>query len=186
MRWGNVEECCNIKNVTGGTATGGIAGMIEEKTEVKLCFNIGVIEGSEKVGGILGSSSKNSLTLENCYNKGNVTASKYVGGIVGLVRNPVKNCYNTGVISLKSTTNNSIGALFGEIETASVSKDKIENCYYLDTSTEKGCGNESSIGAIDGIKSKDKTKMETEVAGLLGKEYEENTEGDKFPKLKWE
>ena len=144
-----ITHCYNLHDITGNTGVGGIAGTIDPGTHIDLCYNLNCISGQSNIGGIVGAIRTGAL-LTNSYNKGKVVAeSNSVGGLVGSTRSPIENCCNTGEVSLKSTTNQNIGALFGYVYTNDVSVDNLKNCYYLEGTAEKACGNVENIeGAI--------------------------------------
>ena len=76
---GSVENCINKANLkASGTNFGGIVGTNAEGGEVKRCGNIGNLEGTIRVGGIVGS---NVGTVLYCFNEGIIQSNELVGGI---------------------------------------------------------------------------------------------------------
>lgn len=109
---GTIKDCVNYSDISGGDYTGGIIGNLYKRsivvgetisdfsnhiTRMKWCVNKGAVDGTGRVGGIVGlsrsdqySSCTKSLTsISDCMNAGKITAkgsdSSYhgVGGIVG-------------------------------------------------------------------------------------------------------
>ena len=113
-----------------------------------------------------------------------VSEHAYVGTIVGIIRCNVENVYNSGKITINSTSDR-FGGTFGAVDTAFMDVSNIKNVYYLDTTCDKGYGNESVIGNIKGVNKKTSEEM-INLFSLLGSEFKQNTEGDRYPKLKWE
>lgn len=173
-----VEQCYNTGNVSGNNIIGGIVGRLFSGASIQSCYNIGAITGNNYTGGIAGDTATNSLELKNSYNKGSIIGNNYVGGIAGSIRSILENCYNVGMV-------NTGGGVCGEIDINYVTADIITNCYYLDTSSQKGAGNEENIGTISGILKKGNTEMQG-LASQLGDEFKDNLEGDKYPQLIWE
>lgn len=120
----------------------------------------GTVSGGEKIAGVVGM---NAGTIKNCKNAADITSdSRYVGGIAGKTSGSISECYNVGMIS--STYNRSRGHIGGIVGDSSstlancynVGKlgvgelgncgaivgwhngETINNCYYLDSSYEKG------------------------------------------------
>jgi len=77
---------------------GGVAGYNNNAT-IQNCYVTGVLQGYDRVGGIVGASSG---AIENCYSTADVTATDQygtAGGIIGRSGGTVNNCYATGVIT---------------------------------------------------------------------------------------
>ena len=70
------------------------------------------------------------------------------------------------------------GALDAEIE-------YVQNCYYIETIYNKACGNEADIGSIEEAHAVTSEELKNS-ASSLGEEYKANSDGDMYPKLKWE
>ena len=96
---GNVENCYNIGDVSGGDVSGNssvVGGVVGYNNgSVTNCYNTGEVSGKISVGGVVGYN--NSGTVKNCYNTGNVSGGR-VGGVVGYNISSgtsaiVENCY---------------------------------------------------------------------------------------------
>ena len=180
-----IKNCYNTGKISGKSQIGGIAGRVSSEASMESCYNIGSIEGNNGVGGLAGETVQKTGYIANSYNKGKVIAdSMHVGGIIGVIRSKIENCYNSGNVEIKST-NNRVGGLFGALDTAYMKKEEVKNCYYLNTSYSKACGNESTIGNIEGAKSVTDEELKN-LAETLGSEFKKNEEGDMYPKLIWE
>ena len=180
-----IENCYNTGKISGKTQIGGIAGRVSSEASMESCYNTGEIEGNNCVGGIAGETVQNTGYIANSYNKGKVTADTiHVGGIIGIIRSKIENCYNSGNVEIKST-NDRIGGLFGALDIEYMGKEEVKNCYYLNTSYSKACGNESNIGNIEGAKSVTDEQLKNSYE-ILGNKFKKNEEGDMYPKLIWE
>ena len=144
----------------------------------------GEISGNEAIGGILGDTVTSAGVASNSYNKGKIIANASGGGLVGGIRSKIKNCYNSGIIEFKAQ-NDLVGGLFGGIDTNYVGKEVIENCYYLDSTADKSCGNEEALGGVEEAKAVTSEELKS-IYKDLGEEFKENKDGDMYPKLIWE
>lgn len=85
---GLIENCKSYGEITGEKISyvGGLIGTLVNGT-INNCINYAYIEGTTKLGGIVGDSwSKfHNVTISNCKNYGNIIGYNYVGGIVGNV-----------------------------------------------------------------------------------------------------
>ena len=164
-----VENCgtnINIKNISSDALarSGGIVGLAEDNTKIINCYNLGIIDGGNYIGGIVGQFYNSFSEIINCYNKGDVKNSSYVqGGITGWwAGNTLKNCYNIG------DTNEGNSRFKSAITPYTENSPSISNCYYL-----QGTGN-SQYNII----SKSESEMcAIEFVELLGNE---NWKQDKF------
>lgn len=106
---GNVINCYNTGNVTGGSEVGGVCGY--NRGTVSNCYNSGSVTGTDIwfIGGVCGGNVFGNVT--NCYNTGSVTGTgDYVGGVCGNNDgDTVTNCYY-----LIGTANSGIGSGSGE------------------------------------------------------------------------
>jgi hypothetical protein len=129
----------------------GLFGYVGEGGVIK---NVGLeggsINGSYKVGGIVGRSFG---TVQNCYNTGTVNGVDYVGGIVGYNYSngngtaEVTNCYNTGAVT--GTGNyDYVGGIVGNNHASGGGTVEVTNCY--NTGTVTGTGNYANVGGIVG------------------------------------
>ena len=121
---------------------GGICGLVQE-SQVTNCTNHGKVYAGvlgSSVGGICGTNSAGRI--EGCGNEGEVkclSAKDFLsiaGGICGENANSacIVSCYNTGTV-----TGDGGYVLTGGICGENAGGD-VENCYYLDTSCDKGMG----------------------------------------------
>ena len=115
----SITDCSTSGTGIGNAGTGGIAGYVYTanggSASISRSFNNANITGVNKyVGGIVGSVSGESVTIESCYNTGTISAgdTKYVGGIAGYNKGTITNCYNTGTI----TGREYVGGIIGHSE----------------------------------------------------------------------
>ncbi len=107
-----IDSCKNYGEIeskfSGGTNSfheGGICGYITNSTQIKFCYNVGLINSTYVPGGIVGKSMGNN-TISNCKNINAIaSAGIYAGGIVGYADgttfNEIKisDCFNSGTIT---------------------------------------------------------------------------------------
>ena len=84
-----------------GIILGGIVGELPTISQVENCYaqnidfdilNVGRYRG---IGGIVGRTNNNQVSIKNCYTTGNInTSGEYVGGIVGSNLGSINNCYS--------------------------------------------------------------------------------------------
>ena len=154
---------------------GGIVG--ENYGTVSNCSNSGTVTGGDDayVGGIVGINY--SGTISNCTNSGTVTGGDdaRVGGIVGInYSGTISNCTNNGTVT--GSDDADVGGIVGR------NNGTVSNCYYLDSSCDKGVGNDDdNEGAI----LKDKAAYTSgEVVRLLdpdGDTWGQKLDGKSFP-----
>lgn len=184
---GSITNCANYGTVsTSHTASsvgisgvynysyvGGIVG--QSYGAVTGCFNAGSVASPNTnyggVGGIAGVLQ--NTTVMECYNTGAVTGYMRTGGIIGAITSAtatsatatVKNCYDTGKITLTSDAYNPFGgAIAGSIaDSDGVLVGSVENCYYL-TGSRLYNGQDCGIGYA-GTEGSDTTvsKLESEM-----------------------
>ena len=177
-----IKDCFNTGSISGNTCVGGVAGRNSNSASIDSCYNTGNVSGAERIGGVIGDTITTSGEAKNLYNKGIVTATtNYVGGIVGILYSSLENAYNTGTVSMTSSST-TFGGITGHINTNYVTIDIIRNCYYLNTTVIKAIGNISTID-ITSRKTSDEIKT---LADTLGDAFKNSTEGDGYPKLSWE
>lgn len=200
-----INKCGNEGKITFSIdypwTIGGILGW-SEGGEINSCYNISDIRNGNQVGGIIGGVKADySTCIMNCYNTANIEGINYVGGIIGSSNTidttslKISNCYNTGKISTKATTNNAYnGPIFGNLnhgeqknlnngeETNTV----IENTYYL-----KSAVSSNAIGleysGLSSIENSDDMKT-TEFLSKLENEYVADARkiNNSYPILKWQ
>ena len=158
-----IDNCYNMAKVSGGKATGGIAGYGSNGDHIiKNCTNVGTLSFKEgtnwtkesggqcTIGGILGTHQMGTTIVKNCRNAGTINGFGYsagfggAGGIVGrsaALNMTIEGCINNGAINGggNTTTSHSIagGILgYGQFDTT------IKNClnYGALTAEEGGTG----------------------------------------------
>lgn len=156
---GKVQNVKLVVDLSGSGVMGGVANTVYGF--IKNCQVEGKIENTSEsgTGGIAGRATITDggrPSIENCANKAsiinnyvyNYTALK-TGGIVGYCYGDIKNCYNTGKVSVRTDKigNSEVGGFAGRLATSlSADGGTIENCY----STGKVTGVEDSIGSFIG------------------------------------
>ena len=136
----------NSKNrgniVSRGTVNGGIVGITNTKSNVKIekCINIGTVQGKEDfIGGICGGILADSSTIiKNCYNLGNIigetsNVSDFGGIVAGINQGfsgTISNNYNLGKIIIKGQNVKGIGGVIGYLSATNTENATIKNNYY--------------------------------------------------------
>jgi len=99
---GKIVNCineCDIYSLGDGdrSYTGGIAGYVDESSEITGCTNSGKVTGKGAyVGGVLGYLNTNG-NMTNCENSGTINGTTQLGGIVGnSIAGEISNCRNIG------------------------------------------------------------------------------------------
>ncbi len=149
-----IEQCSNSGKLTrngDGRYVGGIVGYfigstnLDDDSFIMNCYNRGLIEGYNYVGGIVGYIT-NLFLVANCYNTGNIMAATICGGIGGSSANlnansKIVNCYNVGNI----LGNSSARAIIGSSTSLLLSK-----CYFGGNCdlTSPGGSSASTIGKV--------------------------------------
>ncbi len=161
LEQGKIETCSNLAKVQGNAYIGGICGMggynnnIIKSINLNKCNNIGDINASYLVGGIVGGLLKDS-SLEQVSNRGKVKSTfhdseywAHTGGIIGQtgLSNKISYCYNTGNIE---SNYRGIGGIAGRIggSTGEVTS-SIKYCYNVGNITNNS--NEGYYGRTGGI-----------------------------------
>ncbi|MCL2510231.1 MAG: hypothetical protein FWF07_04035, partial [Methanomassiliicoccaceae archaeon] len=126
----------------GGSYVGGVAGVCNVSTTIENCFVTGSVEGSNNVGGLVGS---NYGFVENCYNmcyvKGDTdTGGSMIGGLVGTTIGTVVNCYNAGTVE----GSDYIGGVVGFEVSYTIGVCMVSNCY----NAGEVIGNSSTGGVV--------------------------------------
>lgn len=123
--FGNTNSCvikrlglCNVDIISTGIRIGGLSGS-SSNTTIEYCFVIGSVQGSEYVGGLVGTMSGE---VNSCFTAGFVTATaerSYVGGLTGFDMSRNSNCY-----SIMDVTGSRIyiGGLIGYSNRANVTR----------------------------------------------------------------
>lgn len=101
-------------NVKGTFAVGIFAGSVSD-SHIEEVFTTGAVEGTTRVGGLIGNYSAADDTVQNCYSTATVTGVDYVGGLVGhMEASSIINSYSTGqVIVQDSSSSDGFGGLLG-------------------------------------------------------------------------
>lgn len=156
-----VTNCSFFGTVKGGDYTGGIAGEMNNLSQITQCINYGSIGGGDKTGGICGKINNKSDEpwINNCANVGDVTGSHYVAGIVGYISadgneandwTKIANCGNYGNITASSGDGGCVGGIVGKCDS-----DKIRVNHSANHGTITGNGTFKGIGGIAGSLGKD-------------------------------
>ncbi len=116
----NITNCSVSGSISGTSNVGGIAGRAMTSSSVTVSSNsASIISNSDYAGGILGYSA-NYTTVSNCSNRGTVTTLQYAGGIAGYnVGGYIYNSYNRGSLTAKRYAGGIAGA----------NTYTVENCY---------------------------------------------------------
>ena len=125
----DITDCYNEGRITGKKED--VGGVVGYGRTITNCYNIGIVNGNERVGGVVGYSvgDATTMTITNCYNTGSITGSNYVGGVVGYnsSNSHVTDCYNTSSI----TGGNYVGGVVGY----NGNNGTITNCYNVGSVT---------------------------------------------------
>ena len=150
-----IENCTNWCTVTGSYYAGGIVGW-NWNGNIIGCANFGTISG-KSAGGLCGvfnsdstsETSKNYSTIRDCYNVGTVSGV-CAGGIAGCsdrvddsnYPNRIANCYNTGKVTTTGSAYSYAGEIVGSISSKIYAS--VDNCYYLDATSNKAVGDDEA------------------------------------------
>ncbi len=108
---------CDIK----ANSCGGLSSFSDNDT-ITNCYVSGKIFGTMSVGGLIGSTTGNSL-IQSCYSTCDVTATGALGSLSGICGySTINNCYATGNVygGINESTGGLVGSIYGS---------KINNCY---------------------------------------------------------
>ncbi len=204
---GGGHKICNL-TISGGNYYVGFFGRLEKGQVHNLGIDSGMVMGTSRVAGLVGSFNGGSL-ISGCYNKANVFGQSYTGGIVGMAggeNSQIINCYNTG--SVGSNSNDGNGGIVGYVSSGTkglviqncynvgiVSSGiaalinesavlTVENCYTLDTAELTGAGTNLTLTNS----SKLSAAALRDCASALGSAYAEDffTQNRIYPVLAWE
>ncbi|OUO53686.1 hypothetical protein B5F77_04970 [Parabacteroides sp. An277] len=199
---GDISLACQADAGYPACMVGGICGV--SVGTIEKCYNEGDISGNNQntdIGGICGSLQETldePPHINNCYNVGTLTLNSETGGdIAGIcvVQGPendsskecfITNCHNYGAINSNAS---SIGGIFCGSEDVFYIKVNVENCYYINTITPDGTGEDVegvepksaedfANGGVLALLQKDNPgvwKQGDEYPIFLGKEEEETT-----------
>ncbi|MEA4946983.1 MAG: S-layer homology domain-containing protein [Oscillospiraceae bacterium] len=123
--------------ISGGSNTGGVAGVINSTGTVENCCVTGTVSGKICTGGVAGGVAG---TVKNCYAACTITSEggMYGGGVAGDSNGTVENCYATGTVG----GDGNIGGIIGDVVDGTM-----KNCVALNSSVSG-----SSCGRITGKK----------------------------------
>jgi hypothetical protein len=123
----NCQSSVNISITSAYSArTGGVAGEIvnassEDPSKLQFSSYTGTLKGARSVGGIVGSTSGETVIVDNCYNTGSISTvvgdQISLGGIAGYGTGYFSHLYSAGTITLTSSGGNGVGGLIGRIGT---------------------------------------------------------------------
>lgn len=105
-------------NITGGNYTGLLIG--QTVGNVDNCYSTGAVNGTTRVGGLIGRFWKTDGTtvVKNSYSEATVNGSDFIGGLIGWVRGSVSNSYHkTGLVT---GTGDRVGGLIGSGDIATI------------------------------------------------------------------
>ena len=94
-QYGNVEikNCINQEELENTyNSTGGIIGVVQNGIQVDIVntYNLANIKDTRYVGGIIGITNNNTVTLRNVYAIGEINCSSTKGGVVGQIQDSSK------------------------------------------------------------------------------------------------
>lgn len=109
--------------VRGTNIVGGLIGQADEKVTIVNSTNYSTIDAANDIGGLVGQSVGESLSIDACHNYGAVKGHERVGGIVGHTHSAytLKNARNRANVT-------ATGDMAGGICGYAYSKAKIESC----------------------------------------------------------
>ena len=107
--------------VVGKQAVGGVVGRVLAAGTVSNCTNNATVEstsGSDAAGGIVGKAyytvTGKEMNIIGCKNIGEIKGKYAAGGIVGFSAANVKNCENSGAITMTGANASAVGGIIGE------------------------------------------------------------------------
>ncbi len=133
---------------TNGSASGILGKNANHNYRISNCHNEAIIDGYSNAGGIIGDGGGFGVTIIDCSNTASIKAGSQLAGIIGIGAGTIKNCYNTGNITVEagySTTNVAIGGIIGKSQNAIT----LTNCY--NTGAIKGIRSYINAGGIIGL-----------------------------------
>lgn len=96
-------------NITAGSNVGTLIGAVEGNTKITRCLTMGLISGTENIGGVVGNSSDEAVSgntysplIENCYSCSVVMNGSKVAGIAGNGTADIKTSIFTGMLEPKN------------------------------------------------------------------------------------
>ena len=144
-----MTDCHDLGTVEASYYVGGVIGeLVGQDAQVRGCSNTGAVTGKGSVGGIIGELWS-GVKVYDSFNTGAVSGEKQVGGLAGhIVRSSFIGCFNTGMIT-------GGGGLFGWAEWQQENGEPINTpyvrCYYLaGTASSLESGSQLFLNAIKG------------------------------------
>ena len=177
-----IINCYNKSNIEGTTSVGGLVGVLNSNSKIINCYNSGNVKGTTfNVGGVVGNSMSSQII--NCYNTGSIEAIR-PAGISGqsLQKSIIKNCYNIGNVT-KIEGDTRVNYSHYGIVAVLHEEDKINNCYYLNGSVNKG----NDIDECEGVINKTSEELKL-LYSILGKSFRKDTNNinNGYPILSWQ
>ena len=118
---GTISDVTVSGSVIGENAVGGVVGRVLAAGTVSNCTNSATVEstsGSDAAGGIVGKAyytvTGKEMNIIGCKNTGTINGKYAAGGIVGFSAANVKNCENSGEITMTGTNASAVGGIIGE------------------------------------------------------------------------
>lgn len=138
--------------LVGGSNCGSIVGLVDSSAVVDIenCWsNCTITAGGQRVGGIIGNTNGQKVTVEHCLNTGSIArkgnavnqSMAFFGGLIGAANGTVTvdDCLNTGSVT-SERTNDLIGAIIGQ-STGTV---QVTNSYGTSSSCAKTLGHNNN------------------------------------------
>lgn len=158
-----VRHSANFGGISAPTSlvnrVGGIVGCTQSvsmnaSTEVFACYNMGAIAGNDSIGGIAGAAivaNGSRSFVSSSYNRGSVTGKNQGGGILaysniqeGNGDITINQCYNTGLIKVKSSKGCAAIAPMGSAQEEQAAI--VTGCFYTSAS---GCKDKRAEQKLD-------------------------------------
>ena len=118
---GTISDVTGSGNVIGEKAVGGVVGRVLAEGTVSNCTNNATVKstsGSDAAGGIVGKAyytvTGKEMNIIGCKNTGTINGKYAAGGIVGFSAANVKNCENSGAITMTGANASAVGGIIGE------------------------------------------------------------------------
>lgn len=160
--------------IRAGEFVGGLCGTASNGATIKICYVVGLVEGTDKYVGGLAGYIYNSL-INNCYSTISVYRERHVGGLIGRnYRGQIVNCYSTG----KTIGSTAVGGLVGSIDTGQGYSD-VNNFWDIETS-----GQSFSAGGT-GKTTEEMTETDTFIDWDFNEVWD-IVDGETYPFLRWQ
>lgn len=166
---GTPKNLLNSGYVTGSTNVGGIIGYSLTNSVITNCVNTAnVVATANNAGGIVGSLLAGSIS--NSYNTGNIKGANYVGGVIGISStNAISliNNHNEGIIT---ATTSYAGGIVGNTGTGAITFTNCYNDSTVIANTSYAAGIVSNLvaGSIDSCYNTGAITTVTLAGGLVG------------------